>query len=140
MNSLRKSWGGEVQRVPAGVAEPGAGQGGVQQGADPVDRDGPVLDADLALEQQRHRRVPDAFVDVVGHHQRHGPVAAADPADDRRKDVGQLWRDDQQALGVGLGRGDLQQRHQLAGARQPVLHQAVVAELDQFFDADAGGA
>ena len=35
-------------------------------------------------------------------------------------------------LGIGLRRGDLQQRHELAGAGQPVLDQAVVAELEQF--------
>ena len=97
--------GGEGQRLPAGVSQPGAGQRGVQQPADPVDGDGPVLDADLALEQQRHRRVPDALVDVVGHHQRDRAVVAADPADDRAEDVGELGRDDQQPLGIGLATG-----------------------------------
>jgi hypothetical protein len=36
--------------------------------------------------------------------------------------------------------GDLQQRDQLAGVRQPVLDQAVVAQVGQFFDSDAGVA
>jgi hypothetical protein len=39
---------------------------------------------------------------------------------------------DQEPFGVGLGRGDLQHRHQLAGGWQPVLDQAVVGELEQF--------
>ena len=56
------------------------------------------------------------------------------------EDVGEFGADDQQPFGVGLGRRDLQQRDQLAGVGQPVLHQAVVAELGQFLDADAGGA
>jgi hypothetical protein len=40
-------------------------------------------------------------------------------------------------FGVGLGGGDLQQWHQLADSRQPVLDQAVVAELEEFLDPDA---
>ena len=35
---------------------------------------------------------------------------------------------------------DLQQRDQLAGGGQPILHQAVVAELKQFLDPNTGGA
>jgi hypothetical protein len=62
-----------------------------------------------------------------------------DPADDGAEHISQFGADHQQPFGVGFGRGDLQQGHQLAGGRQPVLHQAVVAELDQFLDADAGG-
>ena len=49
-------------------------------------------------------------------------------------------RDQQQALGVGLGRGDLQQRDKLAGAGQPVLHQAVMGQFCQLLDPDAGRA
>ena len=41
---------------------------------------------------------------------------------------------------VGLGGGDLQQRHDLAGAGQPVLDQAVVADFQQFLDPAAGEA
>jgi hypothetical protein len=33
---------------------------------------------------------------------------------------------DQQPFGVGLGRGDLQQRDKFPGGRQPVLDEAVV--------------
>jgi len=75
---------------------------------------------------------------VVGGDKRHGVAGAADPADDGAEHVGEL-RADQEPLGVGLGRDDLQQRHQLAGAGQPVLHEAVMAELHQFLDADSGG-
>jgi hypothetical protein len=56
--------------------------------------------------------------------------------DDGAEHVGELGADDQEPLGVGLGRGDLQQRDQLAGGGQPVLDEAVVAELDQFLGAD----
>ena len=41
---------------------------------------------------------------------------------------------------VGLGRGDLQQRDQLAGGGQPVLDEAVVGQFGQFLDPDAGHA
>ena len=77
---------------------------------------------------------------VVGGDERDGVAGAADPGDDGAEYVGELGADDQEPLGVGLGRDDLQQRHQLAGARQPVLHEAVVAELHEFLGADAGGA
>ena len=38
---------------------------------------------------------------------------------------------------AGLGRRDLQQRDELAGGGQPVLGDAVVAELAEFFEPDA---
>ena len=82
--------GGERQRVAAGVGEPGGGEGVVEQSRMRRGGDGPVLDADPALEQQRHRRVPDAFVVVVGGDQRDRAVGVADPADDRGEHVGQL--------------------------------------------------
>ena len=57
-----------------------------------------------------------------------------------RQHVCQLGADHEEALCVGLGGDDLQQRDQLAGGGQPILHQAVVAELEQLFDPDARGA
>ena len=42
-------------------------------------------------------------------------------------------------LGVGLGRGDLEHRDDLAGAGELVGDEAMVRELDQFLDADARG-
>ena len=65
---------------------------------------------------------------------------AADPADDRGQHVGQFRADDQQPFGVGLGWDDLQQRHDFVGGGQTVLHQAVVGELQQLLDPNAGGA
>ena len=53
-----------------------------------------------------------------------------------REHIGEFGRDDQEPFGVGLGRGDLQQRDQLAGRGQPVLDQAVVAEFGELLDAD----
>jgi len=88
------------------------------------------------LEQQRPGRVVDPFVLVVADHQRHGGPVAADPADDRGEYVGKFRGDHQQPLLIGLGGGDLQQRDQLAGGRQPVLDQAVVRQLGEFLDAD----
>ena len=77
---------------------------------------------------------------VVGGDEGDGLAGAADAFDDGAEHVGELGADDQEPFGVGLGRGDLQQRHQLASAGEPVLDQAVVAELDEFLGADAGGA
>ena len=86
------------------------------------------------------RAAASALVVVVGGDERDGPAGAADAADDGAEHVGELGADDQEPLGVGFGRDDLQQRHQLAGARQPGLHEAVMAELDAVPGADAGGA
>ena len=68
------------------------------------------------------------------------PSGAADAADDRGQDVGEFWADHQQPFGVGLRRRDLQQRNEFAGAGQGVLDQAVVGQLGEFLDADAGVA
>ena len=90
-----------------------------------------VLGAEAALEQQRRGRRPEAFVAVVGGDERDRAVRCSRT---RRmmvaEHVGQLRADDQQPLGVGLGRGDLQQRDELAGGGQPVLDQAVVDEFE----------
>jgi hypothetical protein len=63
---------------------------------------------------------------VVGDHERDGTVLASDATDDGGEHLGELRADDQQPFGVGLGRGDLQQRDQLAGGWQLVLDQAVM--------------
>lgn len=60
--------------------------------------------------------------------------------DDRCQDVGELGADDQQPLGVGLGRGDLQQRDDFGAGRRCVQDQAVVAEFGELVDADPGVA
>ena len=126
------------QRGRAGIGQSGAGEGAGEHLADGGGGDRAVLGADTPLEQQRGGRQPQAFVVVVGGDERHGVAGAADPADDGAEHVGELGADDQQPLGVGFGRDDLQQRHQLAGAGEPVLHEAVMAELHQFLNADAG--
>jgi len=125
---------GVVQRGAAGVGQPGAGEGRGEQLADGGGGDRAVLGADPALEQHRGRRQPGALVVVVGRDQGDGRAVAAGAGDDGAEHVGEFGADDQQPPGVGLGRGDLQQRDQLAGGGQPVLDQAVVAELDQFPD------
>ena len=122
---------GVSQRRPGSAGDAGAGDRGVE---DPAH--GPVVQclvvvAEAALEQQRGWRQPPAFVVVVGGDQGDGPGRGADAVDDGGQGVGEAGADQQEPLGVGLGRGDLQQGDQLAGARQPVLDQAVVAELEQ---------
>ena len=107
--------GGEQQWGSTRGGQAGSGEGVVEQCPHAAGGDWPVLDADFALEQQGHRRVPDAFVDVVGHCQRDHAVGVADPADDRAEHLCQLRFDDQQPFGVGLRRGDVQQRDELAG-------------------------
>ena len=108
--------GGEAQRLAGWVCD-----GPCRQGARLISsrivsgRDGAVLDAEAALEQQRHRRVPDAFVVVVGRDAGDGAVLVADPGDDRGEHVGEFGADDQEPFGVGLGRCDLQQRDEFAG-------------------------
>ena len=91
-----------------------------------------------ALEQDRSRWPPDAFVAVVDRNERDCPVGVTDSADHGRQHVRQLRGDDQEPLLVGLRRDDLQQRHDLAGGRQAVLDQAVMADLEQFFDPATG--
>ena len=129
---------GESQWPAAGVGHAGAVQGVVDELADGRAADRAGLAAEAALEQQRYRRVPYAFVVVVGHGQRHGAVLAADPADDGGEYVGELGPDDQEPFDVGLGRGNVQQRDQLAAGWQAVLDQAVMGQLGEFLDPDAG--
>src|SRR5260370_31653333 len=116
-----ESVGSEGERHAADIGQPGGGEGEVEQPADPVDPYGPVLDADAALEDQRHRRRPDSFVAVVGCHEGNGPVLVADAEQDDAENVRQLRGYDQETLLVGLARGDVQQGDELAGGRVPVL-------------------
>jgi hypothetical protein len=128
---------GESQRPAARVGHAGAVQGVVEELADGRAADRAGLAAEAALEQQWYRRVPYAFVVVVGDGQRHGAVLVTDPADDGGEHVGELGPDDQEPFFVGLGRGDVQQRDQLPAGRQPVLDQAVMGQLGEFLDPDA---
>ena len=97
-----------------------------------------MLDAEPALEQQRHRRVPDPFVGVVGGDAAQRAVAVADPVDDRGEDVGEFGADDQQPFGVGLRRCDLQQRDGFTGAGQGVVDEAVMGQFGELLDTDPG--
>ena len=69
--------GVEDQRVPACVGEAGRGECIDEQLADRGRGERAALVADAALEQHRHRRVPDSLPDVVGHDQRDGTVGVA---------------------------------------------------------------
>ena len=66
MNMRRKSCGVNRSGCPAASVRPVPSSASVEPVADGVGGDGAVLDAEPALEQQRHRRVPDPFVGVVG--------------------------------------------------------------------------
>jgi hypothetical protein len=83
----------EPQRHSGGVGDAGAGERPVEPFADRGGGDGAVLDAEAALEQQRHRWVPDTLVRVVGGDAADGTVVAADAGDDRGEDVGEFGAD-----------------------------------------------
>ena len=55
IHSLRKGCGVKVSGVPLALVSAGGSQGGMQDLADRVGGDRPVLGAVAALEQQRHR-------------------------------------------------------------------------------------
>jgi len=141
MNILRKSCGGEDQRAAGlGVDQGAVGEGGVECVADRTWTDSAVLGAESALEQPWGRRRPDALGAVVGGDDGDRRGGGADPTDDGGKHVGQFRADDQQPLGVGLGRRDLEQGDEFAGAGQVVLHEAVVSDLQEFLDPHSGGS
>ena len=91
MNSRAEVVEGVAQRAAAAVGDPGRGQGVVEVLAQRRLRHRPGLQPAPPLEQQRHGRVVDPFVLVVGHHQRHVGLVAADPADDGGQHVGEFW-------------------------------------------------
>ncbi len=122
------------------VDQPSSGHRGSEHLQDAAVRERMVLGVDATLEQPRRGGKPHPFVVVVGADQRDRSQRASNPADDLGEHVGQLRADHEEPFLVGLRRRDLQQRDQLAGGGKPVLHQAVVAELEEFFDPDAGGA
>jgi hypothetical protein len=74
--------GPEVQWLAVGAGDAGRAERPRDEFADAARGDRAVLQADDALEQQLHRRVPGALVDVVGGGQRDGSVGAAGPGDD----------------------------------------------------------
>jgi hypothetical protein len=68
----------------------------------------------------------------------YGAVGPADATDDGAEDIGQLRADQQESFGIGLGRGDPQQRHQFTGGGQATIGDAVVGQFRQFLAANAG--
>ena len=72
-----------MQRLPRGeVLQAGAGKGLVQHFPERGVADRPALAGEPALEQDRGRRPPYAFVAVVDGDERDAPVGLADPLDD----------------------------------------------------------
>jgi len=129
---------GEHERFPGVVGDLGVCQGIADPAANAAGAERPAVESFKVLEQHRHRREESAFVAVVGDHVGDGTGAGvAGAGDDGGQHVGQLRGDDQQPLDVGLGRGDVQQRDELAGVGQPVLDEAVVGQLGQLLDPDA---
>ena len=90
---------GEPQRPSRGVLDAST----LERPADPpayrVGRDRSMFDAEAALEQERHRRIPEALVRVVGRDAGDGTIVVSDPSNGRGENVGQLGADDQQPLG-----------------------------------------
>lgn len=116
---------GVLQQLPCGVGQARGLEDLVDRLADGLARDGPPLTTTGPLEEQRSWRKPDLFQAVVEGDQGDGAVGFTDPADDRAEDVGEFRADDQESFLVGLGRGDLQKRDELAGRGEGVLGDAV---------------
>ena len=94
------------------------------------------LDARRIADSSQLNPPPTASYATAGPLVCYSPRRGADAVDDRGEDVGEIGAGDQQPLGVGPGRGDLQQRDGYAGVGQGLLDEAVVAELDYHLDAD----
>ena len=96
---------------------------------------------DAVLEQQRHRRVPYAFVGVVGDDQGdravRGRGCGCRIAARTSASSGPMTRSRSSSV---LDGAMCSSGMSLAGGRQPVLDQAVMGELGQLLDADAGAA
>jgi len=82
---------GVVQGLPVcGVDQPGVSEGGVEHRAQGAVADRAVLGLETALEQDRGRRLPCAFVAVVGRDERYCAGGLADPADDGGQHICEL--------------------------------------------------
>src|SRR5580692_8861116 len=88
MNILRKSCGVKISGCPAASASP------VRPSA--------VLSMFRMVPEERGRALPDVLMLVITGSQRDLPVRAGEPGDDRGEHVGEVRRDDQEPLGVGL--------------------------------------
>ncbi|MFE9009859.1 hypothetical protein ACFYOY_48885 [Streptomyces sp. NPDC007875] len=126
----------EVQRLAGGVGEAEEGQDFGEGLADEFAAHPGVFAAAVPLEEQGGRRVPDAFLVVVGGQERDDAgLRVADAADDRGQDIGEFGADEQDAFLVRLGRGDLEEGDDLAGGGQAVLDHRVMAEFQHLLDA-----
>ena len=114
----------EVQRTAAGVGEPAVGEGPGQERADGWAADRAVFAGVAALEQQRGGRVPDPLVVVVGDDERHCTVVVGDATDDHVQHVREFRAYNEEALGVGFRRHDVEQRDHLAAGGHGVLDEA----------------
>src|SRR2546421_1464521 len=74
---------------------------------------------------------------VLAAHERDGGPPVAGALSDPGQDVGEFGWDEQDAFGVGLRRGDLQQRYDLAGVGDAVGEQGRLGDLDEFLEAYA---
>ena len=81
--------------------------------------------------------VQTRLVAVVGYHEGDGPVLSRIRSMTMLSTSASSGAMTRSRSCVGLGRGDVQQRDELAGGGQPVLDQAVVRQLGQFLDPDA---
>jgi hypothetical protein len=79
-------------------------------------------------------------VGIQGGDQRNGFCVALNSEDDHRQDVGKFDIDDQEAFLIGLRWSDVQQRNELTCVGDDVLSDALVVDLQHFFDADASVA
>ena len=141
---------GEPDRFP-GVGEPGPVGDPGEQGPDVARGQHFLAGPRPAGEQVRQRFAVGLLVRVIPHRQRHLPGPAGATAGDTAGDTAGLGaalhrqqRGDQvgahrdEAFGVGLGRDDVQQRHQRVRARRGVVPQRQLGELEQLLDPDAG--
>ncbi|MEY9836240.1 hypothetical protein [Streptacidiphilus sp. EB103A] len=60
----------------------------------------------------------EGFVWVRSRQALERKAAVADAGDDHRQDIGQIRGNDQETLGIGLGRGDVQERDEFSGGGQ----------------------
>src|SRR5690606_7136113 len=130
--------GHEVERLAAGVFYVRRLEYFPDAFADRRRRYGSRMAAVVPLEQQRSRRGPASFGEVIEGDQWNGSVLLPNSGDDRGYDIGQLRTDDEEAFLVGLGRRDVQQRDDLPCLGVSILDDAVMARFEHLLDPDAG--
>lgn len=85
-----------------------------------------VLATHPPLVEEWHRGVPDFFV-VIARDSRKRSVSTSDPGNHRTENVGEFWSHEQESLLIGFRRRNLKERNDVAGCRQFVADDAVVA-------------